>query len=345
MKSKSIILEKPKFTEERIEKYQRSGYKIVGENQHSGIEICRWTKSSLKGGHNCYKRWYGIDSSRCMQVTPTLDHCSFSCSFCWRSFGEERFKGSSKWDTPKDLVDQFIESQRKLLSGFGGDSKVTKEAMKKANNPVHVAISLDGEPTLYPYLSELIKEIRSRGMTAFLVTNGTNPVRLRELLDKKALPNNLTISVYGTNPEDYVKTTNSFMNAPMKRVIESLKLMKEFDKRKTRTIFKMTLVKGLNMKDPEGYAKLIKMANPRFVHVKGYSWLGASKQRLKLNAMPTNEELKEFADILAEKTGFIINEIDKISRVILLIRDKGTIVWNVKRIREQNQIIREKIKV
>ena len=43
------------------------------------------------------------------------------------------------------------------------------------------AISLTGEPTLYPKLPELIKEIHSRGKTSFLVTNGQHPEVLQKL--------------------------------------------------------------------------------------------------------------------------------------------------------------------
>ena len=113
-----MTLQKQKLSELQIKRYQKSGYKIVGSNKHSGIEICRWTKSKLTGGKNCYKGWYGIDSSRCMQVTPTLDNCTFSCTFCWRTLGPERNKSTQKWDSPKELVDSWIESQKKLLNGF-----------------------------------------------------------------------------------------------------------------------------------------------------------------------------------------------------------------------------------
>lgn len=327
-----------KFTDSRIAKYERSGYKIVGKNKHSGIQLCRWTKSSIKGGKNCYKRWYGINSSRCMQVTPTLDNCSFSCIFCWRTFGSQRNISSKKWDTPKELVDEFINAQRRLISGFGGNSKVKQRNFKNAWFPVHVTLSLDGEPTLYPKLAELIEEIKSRKMTLFLVTNGTNPERLRELLKKNAIPNNITISVYDTNAEDYTKITNSFMKKPMEKVLESLSLFKKFEKN-ARTIFKMTLVKGLNMKDPEGYSSLINKYKPRFIHVKGYSWLGSSKTRLSLSNMPTMQEIEEFSELIRKNTNYIIQDRDTTHRVALMIRDKETVKWNIERIKEQNETI------
>ena len=325
-----------KFSEEWIRKYKKAGYRIVGKNLHSGVEICRWTKSALRGGRHCYKRWYGIKSHRCVQMTPTLDFCNFSCSFCWRTFSKDRFKHNGNWDDPKTIIEEAIKAQRELISGFGGNSKTDKRTFDEANNPVHFAISLDGEPTLYPYLADLIKEIKKRNCTAFLVTNGTMPNRLIELLEKDAIPTNLYISVYATNNEDYEKITNSFIKNPFERVKESLKLMKEFEKKRCRTIFRITCVKDLNMKNPECYAELIKSANPMFVELKGYTWIGDSRKRLKKENMPTTEDLINFANEICKFTGYKIKITDKVSRVILMVRDEETWNFNLELIKEQN---------
>lgn len=58
------------------------GYRIVGS--HSGVKLCRWTKSMLRGRGGCYKHtFYGIESHRCMETTPSLA-CANKCVFCWR---------------------------------------------------------------------------------------------------------------------------------------------------------------------------------------------------------------------------------------------------------------------
>ncbi|MCX6774578.1 MAG: 4-demethylwyosine synthase TYW1 [DPANN group archaeon] len=322
-----------KFTQKRLKQYKNAGYRVVGKNQHSGVEVCRWAKSVMRGGRNCYKSVYGVSSHRCLQMTPTLDFCTFSCKFCWRTFGKDRFKSHAKWDNPKEIINEAIEAQRDLMSGWKGNSKTTLQQYKEALNPVHFAISLDGEPTLYPKIAELIKEVRKRGMTAFLVTNGTVPDRLQELLRKKAEPTNLYISVYATNPKDYQKITCAFIPDAWGKVLKSLKLMKKF---KCRTIFRMTLVKGLNLKDAEGWAKLINMAQPKFVEFKGYTWLGESRKRLKAEDMPTMQELENFAKEIVKLTGYIIKHKDPISRVIVFARDEKVWKANLKEIGEQN---------
>jgi tRNA wybutosine-synthesizing protein 1 len=304
-----------KHTPERLRKYRRAGYRIVGPNQHAGVEICRWAKSVLRGGRNCYKGIYGIASHRCLQMSPCIDFCTFSCQFCWRSFGPNRAKAYPKWDSPKEILDAAIAAQRELLSGWKGNPKCDKAKFEEAMEPKHVAISLDGEPTLYPYLAELIQEIKSRGMTAFLVTNGTMPQKLKELLEKGAEPTNLYISVYATNPKDYVEICRPAIPDAWEKVLKSLALMKEF--KSARTIFRMTLVKGLNLKDPEGWAKLINLAEPQFVEFKGYTWVGESRVRLKAENMPTMADLENFAKALLPHIGYEIIHRDSVSRVIV----------------------------
>ena len=307
--------EMAKFDDIRLKKYANAGYRIIGKNKHSGVEVCRWAKSVMRGGRNCYKGVYGVASHRCLQMTPTLDFCTFNCKFCWRSFGKDRFKATKTWDNPKEILDAAIAAQRNLMSGWKGNKLTTIERYNEAMKPMHVAISLDGEPTLYPKIAELIKEVKKRGMTAFLVTNGTMPNRLKELLKKKAEPTNLYISVYATNPKDYQKITNSFLPNAFDRVLESLMLMKRFQN--CRTIFRMTLVKGLNLKDAEGWAKLIKLAEPKIVEFKGYTWLGESRQRLKQEDMPSMPDLEKFARKIAKLTGYKVKHKDKVSRVII----------------------------
>ncbi|MFQ5997945.1 MAG: 4-demethylwyosine synthase TYW1 [Candidatus Bathyarchaeia archaeon] len=323
-----------KFTPDRLAKYEKAGYRLVGAHKHSAVEVCRWTKSRLRGERNCYKGVYGVASHRCVQMTPSLDFCSFSCQFCWRSFGADRFKTGTQWDDAKNIVDQMLEAQKKLLSGFGGNPRTTKQLFAEAMEPVHVAISLDGEPTLYPQIPELIKEIRSRGMTAFLVTNGTMPHRLDELLEKEAEPTNLYLSVYATNREDYVNITNSFLPDAWERVNQSLDSLKFF--KNCRTIFRMTLVRGVNLKDAEGYSKLIRRGEPKFVELKGYSWLGESQKRLPINAMPSMEELDAFAEDISNLTKYTVKTRDKKSRVIVMVKDEETWKWSLEAIKQQN---------
>jgi len=311
-----------KFTPEQLKRYQKSGYRVIGKHKHTGVEVCRWAKSRMRGGRNCYKAIYGIDSHRCVQMSPTLNFCNLSCQWCWRTFRPGRKKSAIKWDTPEEIVDLSIEAQRKQLSGFGGNEKTTKKILQEAMNPKHFAISLDGEPTFYPKIIELIKEIKSRGFTAFLVTNGTTPNKLKEMLKKNVVPTNLYISVYGPDEKTFYEGTRCKIPGLWKKVLESLKLFPKFEKKGCRTVFRITAVKDLTLKNPEKFASLIKSAKPMFAEVKGYAWLGESRKRLEQKAVPRMPELEAFADKLIKLTGYKIKHKDSVSRVVILTRDE-----------------------
>ena len=61
----------------------KQGYKVVGT--HSGVKLCRWTKSMLRGRGGCYKHtFYGIVSYQCMEATPSLA-CANKCGGVRRS--------------------------------------------------------------------------------------------------------------------------------------------------------------------------------------------------------------------------------------------------------------------
>ena len=265
-----------------------------------------------------------------------LDFCSFSCSFCWRSFGKDRFKAEAEWDDPKTIIDGAIAAQQELLSGFGGNEKTTKELFGEAMEPAHFAISLDGEPTLYPRIVDLIKEIKNRNCTAFIVSNGTMPNRLKEMLQRGIEPTNLYVSVYATNPEDYKKITNSFIFDAFEKVRQSLELLKDF--KEARTVFRITAVKDLNMKDPEGFAELIKFSEADFVEVKGYSYVGESRERLAVSNMPSMQDNEDFSKQLAELTGYTIKTKDLASRLVVLVKDDETWKWSLEKIKEQDRL-------
>ena len=153
-------------------KLQKQRYHIVGE--HGGVKICHWTKESLLRDRQCYKgKFYGIASHNCMQTSPVVDQCNLACTYCWREPHMDTLELTDQ--DPLELLYESVRAQRRLLSGFGGNPKVPREKWLDAQNPKHVAISLNGEPTLYRRLGENIEMCNKNGMTTMLVTNGTFP--------------------------------------------------------------------------------------------------------------------------------------------------------------------------
>ena len=233
----------------------------------------------MNGRGSCYKsKFYGVQSHRCLQMTPTL-MCNQRCLFCWRPT-EVPVPAPEEWDSPENIVEESIACQRKLITGFGGSPNALKERWLEGNEPNNVAISLSGEPTFYPYLPELIEEYKKRGFTTFLVTNGTVPEMLA-----KVSPSQLYMSLDAPDLETYLKVCQPRSPALWEKINESLSLMKQ---KKSRTVIRTTLVKGENLFKPEAYARLMEKASPDFVEIKAYMHLGFSRLRLDRSAMPTH---------------------------------------------------------
>lgn len=283
-------------------------YKIIGN--HSAVKLCGWLKRSLKDQGYCYKqKFYGIQSHRCLQMTPWLA-CSNRCVYCWRIIEKLNIK-PEEIDEPETIIEGSVQAQRELISGFKGYEGTNLKKWKEAKNPNQAAISLVGEPTMYPKIPDLIKEFHRRGFTTFLVTNGLFPERLENL----EAPTNLYISLDAPDPETYERIDRPKLKDYWERLLRSLEIMNSF---RTRRVIRLTMVREWNMHSPEKYAKLIEKANPDFIEVKGYMWVGESRKRLPSEAMPSHKEIQEFADKLSKETGYVQKDEQEESRVVLL---------------------------
>jgi len=291
------------------------GYRLVGN--HSAIKVCLWTKKSICGEDHCYKQqFYDTITHRCVQMTPALHTCTHRCVWCWRDIDFTKPKWKGKTDDPEFIIDECIKAHVKYLQGFGGNKKTDWKKYKEINKPQQFAISLSGEPTMYPKLPELILELKKRKINQFLVTNGTNPLMLKKLVDKKAQPTQLYITVPAPDEQTYKKVCRPLIKNGWKKINDSLKLLKKFK----RNVMRLTLVKNVNMIKPQKYASLIKKYKPKYVECKAYMWVGFSRKRLNKENMPPHKEIKNFAKKVARYSNYKIKDEKKQSRVVLLTK-------------------------
>ena len=291
---------------------EKQQYELIGS--HSAVKVCTWTKKSLRDEGVCYKeQFYGIRSHRCCQLSVTINYCDMDCIYCWREHYNEPF---TDIDDPKELLAKAISAQRKLLSGFGGLDKVNKEKRAQAQDPTQFAISLTGETLYYSRLSDFIRELKSRGHSSFVVTNGMLP----ETMEKLEPPTQLYLSVDSPNRELQQKLCRPLHKDSWERLLRSLDILKQLNT-KTRTCMRITAIKGMNMIEPENYATLIRRAEPLFVEVKAYMFVGASRLRLDMANMPLHQEVREFAKTIAEHAGYKIIDEHPMSRVVLLMKE------------------------
>jgi tRNA wybutosine-synthesizing protein 1 len=301
--------------------YYRQGYRLVGSHLHSAVKVCQWTKESLRHNRVCYKElWYPpVQSHRCMMMTPYLG-CNCHCLYCWRLHSGDRQELTWKefpfnvkeFDEPKQIIDQAVEKRKLLLSGWKGNPKAERSKFQEALKPTMMTISLTGEPTLYPRTSELIEEAKKRGMITFLVTNGTMPEALEKM---NPLPFQLYVSISAPNKETYATIVKPLIKDAWERLNKTLELLPSLN---TRKVLRLTMIKGYNMNDHDEYTKLVSLAQPDFIEVKAYEWVGQSQERLPKNAMPYMKDIEEFAANLSNLSGYQIKGKYKPSGAILL---------------------------
>ncbi len=372
MKNQYIV--NNKITNDFVEKYTKTTYRIIGKNKHTAIKPCHWLEQKLLTGRdnrNCYKGVFGIQSHRCLQNTPSMPFCNHQCVFCWRDIELGSLGGEFivEPDEPKDLVDEMIRHQRDIvknhlplrrylenyeimvdmltfmlsndenhnINSLSRNLHVSKNKVDRAvnllknqgfitaiddslknyrvekeisccidsrdeivklftlalttpdeimqvhgeaMNPNHAAISLDGEPLLYPKIGGLVEEFRNRNMTSFIVTNGTLPERLESL---NSLPSQLYITLPAPNETVYKKVCRPMIKNGWIKISDTLDLVESLS---CRSLVRITAVKNLNISENyiKDYIKLIDKANPNFFEIKGFT--------LQAKALMINERLK-----------------------------------------------------
>lgn len=301
------------LNKKQVEKLESSGYRFVGSHNHAAAKICHWTKQSILDKGVCYKeKFYGIESHRCLQMAPAVPNCQQKCEFCWRDLSYTQTQWEGEYDDPKTIIYEAVKAQNNLLCGFFGNDKANKEKLEESKTPTNAAISLAGEPMLYPEIDELIAEFNRRNFTTFVVSNGQCVDKLKNLENE---PYQLYLSLDAPTKKIYNDVCQPQISEGWDNLNQSLDTLASFN---SRTCIRTTCVKGRNMTNPEKYAELIKKASPDFVEIKAYMCVGSSRHRLTPDNMPTFDEVKSFAQKIGENCGKkIVNE-SEVSRVVLL---------------------------
>lgn len=306
----------PQFKRERLEKQQ---YRLVGN--HSAVKICFWCKKSVKGVADCYKNdFYGIPSHQCLEMSPAIT-CNKRCKHCWRDTSVFSKGWVGPVDDPKFIVEECIKERYKLLTGFLGNPSNDAEKVREAWMPKHAAVSLTGEPMMYPKYSDLIKEFfRHDFTTVFAVTSGTVPETIKAI---DVYPTNIYLSVEAWDKELYKNLCIPVIPDAWEKFLQSADILKSVG---TRTIMRITCMKGLNMDSPEKFAWLVKKMEPDVVECKAYAWMGYSKIRLKPENSPEYDEVDEFARILMDSSGYDLALSKKGSDIVMLRRPHSRFV-------------------
>lgn len=290
--SQSTLKEMVPSTSPTYASLTKQGYTIVGS--HSGVKICRWTKSALRGRGSCYKySFYGIKSHLCMETTPSLS-CSNKCVFCWRH-GTNPVGTTWRWkvDPPEMIFNGVKEGHYKKIKMLKGIPGVRAERFAEAMRIRHCALSLVGEPIFYPHINEFLGMLHNEQISSFLVCNAQHPDQLATL----RRVTQLYVSIDASNRESLRRIDRPLHRDFWERFQRCLDILRE-KRHVQRTVFRLTLVKGFNIDDEvKEYADLVEKGLPCFIEVKGVTYCGTSSSAgvgLTMKNVPFYEEVVAF---------------------------------------------------
>lgn len=320
------------FSDPKMQKLlKKQKYQISGKN--TAVKKCGWTHNALRENRYCYKKFYGIKAHQCIQFSPTLI-CNFLCIFCWRIHESDigipnmykeysRKKRSNElhdiFDEPKKVVEDILVSQKKIICGY--KPYISSKKYLEAMNPKHATLSLTGEPFLYPWISELIQELKQKDLTVFIVTNGSVPETMEKILKDKSYPTQLYVTLPTPGKKNFIQVQRPLeKEIALERIWKTLRLIGRGVP--FRTVARLTVAEGFNLINPEGYAEMIEVMKPSFIEVKGVVHVGAAERRLPRSAMPSHEKILSFAENLEDLTNYRIVQESEISRLVILTNDE-----------------------
>ena len=319
-KEQELIQIKPNI----VEQLKKAKYGVA---DHSTVELCHWTKKSFRNEGTCYKhKFYGISTHRCMEFSPAGMHCENRCVYCWRpmEFYDSLAMEPERVAEPEEIIQKLMAERRKLIMGHYGDPNQDKQKLDESLLPSHYAISLSGEPTMYPKLPELIKYLKSLEETKsiFLVTNGQEPDMIQRLADEDALPTQLYLSTNAADHKSFLKINRPRYDDSWKRWNKTLDLLSTLD---TRTVLRITLIKNWNdsYKMIPVFTEMFDKSNPHFIEIKSYMHIGRSTNRLEHENMLDMDEVRNFASGVSQQSNrFSVMDESEISRIVILQNKK-----------------------
>lgn len=199
-------------------------------------------------------------------------------------------------DEPEAIVAGGIEEHRRMIKECKGIPGVKKERFEEAMTVRHCALSLVGEPIMYPRINELVTDLHRRRISTFLVTNAQFP----EAIDNLKPICQLYVSVDAATKEALKAVDRPLFSDFWERFQQCLRALRA---KRQRTVYRLTLVKGQNMESAAEYARLVALGEPDFLEIKSVTFCGESKaSNMKLENVPWHKEVKAFTEaILAEE--------------------------------------------
>ena len=175
----------------------------------------------------------------------------------------------------------------KIFKYSSGVPGVQPHRLAEGMNPVHCALSLVGEPIMYPEINKFLRMLHDRKISSFLVTNAQFPEAIRQLepctqlyvsvdastkdslkrIDRPLFKGILIFTWWFCLDHEFTSITELDF---WERFLDSLRALSD---KGQRTVYRLTLVKAWNVEELESYAQLVELGNPDFIEIKGITSL------------------------------------------------------------------------
>lgn len=232
-----------------------------------------------------------------MEATPSLA-CANKCVFCWRHH-KNPVGREWRWlvDDPALIVDQAVSKHQAMIKELKGMPGVKPERWEEGFTVRHCALSLVGEPIMYPHVNAMIRLLHARRISSFMVTNAQFP----DCIARLEPVTQLYVSIDAATKETLRAIDRPLFKDFWERFLASLDALRT---KRQRTVYRLTLVKGSNMAELDDYAALVARGQPDFIEVKGVTYCGTSPaSHLTMKDVPWHHEVKAFCEALARKLG------------------------------------------
>ncbi|XP_023231787.1 S-adenosyl-L-methionine-dependent tRNA 4-demethylwyosine synthase-like, partial [Centruroides sculpturatus] len=126
-------------------------------------------------------------------------------------------------DNPELIFQEALKNHYRMIKEFKGVPGVKEERFKEGMEAKHCALSLVGEPIMYPEINKFVRLLHGRGISTFLVTNAQFP----DAISKLDPVTQLYVSVDAASKDSLKKIDRPLFRDFWTRFLDSLKALSD----------------------------------------------------------------------------------------------------------------------
>jgi len=174
-----------------------------------------------------------------VDLSPDKKRCNFDCIYCEL----DKAKPVVEYDNPPGVM-EIVEDIMEAIGKYDFD---------------YLTITSNGEPTLYPYIDELIEKINKLKCSfRTLILSNSSTIMKKEIQNALKKLDVVKLSLDAVTPQVFKKIDRPYKGIRVEEIIEGIKQFREkFDK---ELIIEIMVVKGINDKESE-FEKLNEVLN------------------------------------------------------------------------------------